>query len=235
MRVRLTRNIDKERGFGNGALAEVEYVLRKDVFVVKTPLGVRHLVHPVTATHKGVQCTFVPACYGYAMTIRRSQGSTLDLVALWFDHSYPCDRGYAYVGASRVRSAKDLCLMGKVRRTDWLPVGGNEEDEQSRRGSDSEDSQSNSDQGSEDMAPSDSSDSPSEDQVPSDAHTSNSDESMQEDPAALFADESSGAEDASDVGDAAAVNAANSAQAACDDTSGVDHGWVEEGVLVRHP
>ena len=33
------------------------------------------------------------------------------------------DRGYGYVGASRVRHKNDLYLMGRVRRTDWLPVG----------------------------------------------------------------------------------------------------------------
>ena len=33
------------------------------------------------------------------------------------------DRGYGYVGASRVRRRADLWLIGHVRRTDWLPVG----------------------------------------------------------------------------------------------------------------
>eukprot|EP00969_Alexandrium_andersonii_P125929 5567194-Alexandrium_andersonii.AAC.1 len=37
MRVRLTRNVDKDRDFVNGAVAEIEHVLKKDVCVVKTP------------------------------------------------------------------------------------------------------------------------------------------------------------------------------------------------------
>ena len=47
----------------------------------------------------------------------------MEAVALWFDRKHP-DRGYSYVGASRVRSREDLFHVGAVRRTDWLPVGG---------------------------------------------------------------------------------------------------------------
>ena len=43
---------------------------------------------------------------------------------LYFDGFYPADRGQAYGGASRVRSAAGLFYFGRVRRTDWLPVGG---------------------------------------------------------------------------------------------------------------
>ena len=218
MRVRLTRNIDKERGFVNGALGEVEFVLRKDVVVVKTPLGVRHLVFPVTFPHKGKRCKFVPVCYGYAMTIRRAQGSTLDLVALWFDHAYPCDRGYAYVGASRVRSAKDLCLVGKVRRTDWLPVGGDDTDEQTQRGSESEDSRPCSDEPSSDEAPSGSSDECSEDLE---------DQALRNE----SAESSCGSErDRYPDTDEAASLAADD-----DDASDADLGWDQENAMVQHP
>ena len=48
---------------------------------------------------------------------------TLDMAGLRFDRRLP-DRGYAYVGASRVRAREDLWHVGKVRRTDWLPVDG---------------------------------------------------------------------------------------------------------------
>jgi hypothetical protein len=148
MRVRLTRNVDKERGFVNGAVAEIEYVLKKDVFVARTPSGVRILVHPVQ--YDGHH--FMPFCYGYSMTIRRSQGSTLELVGLWFDHCYPADRGYGYVGGSRVRRASDLYLVGKVKRTDWLPVGGDAAGgEQETRGDDSASTSNDSDVGSEDQ------------------------------------------------------------------------------------
>ncbi|CAJ1358990.1 unnamed protein product, partial [Effrenium voratum] len=118
MRVRLTRNLDKDRGFVNGALGTIEIVLRKDVFLMRLAGGSLLLVHPMH--DKGGP--FMPCVYGYALTIRRAQGSTLDCAILRFDKKRP-DRGYAYVAASRVRSADRLILMGPVRRTDWLPVG----------------------------------------------------------------------------------------------------------------
>ena len=143
MRIRLTRNLDKDRGFVNGALGVIEHVLADDVFVLRTSQGVRILVHPVTVDGR----TFMPVTYAYAITMRRAQGSTLGLVVLWFDHAYPADRGYAYVGASRVRFARDLYHMGPIRRTDWLPVGQDPDGgEQTHRGPDSEDDDSSLDE-----------------------------------------------------------------------------------------
>ena len=54
--------------------------------------------------------------------------------ALYFDHCYPAERGYGYVGASRFRSSEGLWLFGKIRRTDWLPVkfGQTEKDQETR-------------------------------------------------------------------------------------------------------
>ena len=68
------------------------------------------------------KATFLPCAYGYATTIRKVQGASLDAVVLYFDHCYPAERGYGYVGASRFRSAEGLWLFGKIRRSDWLPV-----------------------------------------------------------------------------------------------------------------
>lgn len=65
----------------------------------------------------------VPAVYAYATTMRRAQGSTLELVGLFFDRRR-ADRGYAYVGASRAKYRNDVYLLGRIRTSDWLPVGG---------------------------------------------------------------------------------------------------------------
>jgi len=129
MRIRLTRNLDKDRGFVNGALGVIDEMLSREgeppVFVLKTVEGTLLLVHYVFIDGK----KFMPCTYGYAMTIRRAQGSTLDMGALYFDRKLP-DRGYAYVGASRFRSHEKLYLLGLIRRTDWKPVGGDPKDEQ---------------------------------------------------------------------------------------------------------
>ena len=39
-----------------------------------------------------------------------------------------------------MRRRQDVFLMGKLRRSDWLPVGGDGESEQLQRGVDSDDS-----------------------------------------------------------------------------------------------
>ena len=119
MRIRLTLNVDKERGFVNGNTGIVRSMLRSDVFLLHSDQGIPILVHPVT--QKGRK--FLPVTYGWATTMRRAQGATLEKVGLWFDRKLP-DRGYAYVGLSRAQRRSDVFLMGKIRRTDWRPVGG---------------------------------------------------------------------------------------------------------------
>ena len=78
---------------------------------------------------------FLPCTYGYATTIRRAQGASLDYVCLFFDAKFPPDRGYGYVGASRCRTAAGLYYFKRLRRTDWLPIGDGDSDEQEERGS----------------------------------------------------------------------------------------------------
>ncbi|CAE7859312.1 unnamed protein product, partial [Symbiodinium necroappetens] len=55
-------------------------------------------------------------------------GATLEGVGLWFDRRLP-DRGYAYVGVSRAKLRDSVFHVGKLRQTDWLPVGEPTEDE----------------------------------------------------------------------------------------------------------
>lgn len=118
LRMRLSRNVDKDRSFVNGMFGTVVKKLSNSVFVLKTSNGVLILVHPIKDGDK----VFLPCAYGYAVTIRRCQGSTLDLGCLFFDKRRP-DRGYAYVGTSRFRMRDRVWHAGDVRRTDWLPVG----------------------------------------------------------------------------------------------------------------
>jgi len=122
--VRLTRNLDKTRGFVNGALGQAVDVLCQDnvgvtAFTARLSTGAMVLVHPIRIRQE----VFMPCCYGYATTMRRAQGSSLFCGALYFNHKYPPDPGYGYVGASRFRSSDGIFLYGKIRRSDWIPVG----------------------------------------------------------------------------------------------------------------
>ena len=113
------------------------------MFTVKLSTGGMVLVHPIRV---GKQ-VFLPCCYGYATTIRRAQGSSLYLGALWFDHCFPPERGYGYVGASRFRSRDGLFLYGRIRRSDWTPVGPQKDHWALRRGCDSMSSESDNESG----------------------------------------------------------------------------------------
>ena len=72
--VRLTRNLDKERGFVNRAVGVVKTILASldgvpAVFTVRLSTGVHVIVHPIWIQKK----CFLPCTYGYATTIRRAQ------------------------------------------------------------------------------------------------------------------------------------------------------------------
>ena len=152
--IRLTRNMDKPRGFVNGACGYVQDVFpRENAFTLLLTTGVLLLVHPMTEKIDGVNYTFLPCTYGYATTIRRAQGSTEDSGCLYFDHCYPPDPGYGYVAASRFRTQLHLYLYGKIRRTDWIPVDVDQDDaqltlESDIDSSDTETSESSSSSGS---------------------------------------------------------------------------------------
>ena len=83
MKVRLTRNFDKHRGFVNGATGTVCEALHGNaVFTVKLHgTGNLVLVYPMEEDGS----IFLPCCYGYATTIRRAQGASLDQGCIWFN------------------------------------------------------------------------------------------------------------------------------------------------------
>ena len=137
--IRLSRNLDKQRGFVTGAVAIVCESLQGNAVFTARLQGSNNmvLVHPI---EEGGQL-FLPCCYGYATTIRRAQGSSLTHGCIWFDHKYhPAGRGYGYVAVSRFRSRAGCHVFGKLRRSDFLPVGEPKEDEVLERGYESRDS-----------------------------------------------------------------------------------------------
>ena len=131
--LRLTRNLDKGRGFVNGAIGEVYAELGHHAFILKLSTGNLVLVHPISVGGRHV----FPCAYGYATTIRKAQGASLAAGCLYFDHCYPSERGYGYVGASRFRSKDGIFYYGTLRRSDWLPRQ-TSEDQQVVRSMDSE-------------------------------------------------------------------------------------------------
>ena len=143
---RLTRNMDKTRGYVNGALAEgVESLDGNRIFTARLlSSGNMVLVHPMEEDGR----RFLPCCYGYATTIRRAQGCGFHHGCIYFDlKRYPAARGYGYVAVSRFVSRKGCYLYGKLRRTDFLPVGEEKEDEVLERGWDSVTSSDDSEHG----------------------------------------------------------------------------------------
>ena len=137
--IRLSRNFDKGRGFVNGALAVIcESLDGNRVFTARLmSSGNMVLVHPMEED----TARFLPCCYGYATTIRRAQGADIFHGCLFMDNKWhPAARGYGYVGVSRFRSREGVYMFGKLRRTDFLPVGPELETEVLQRGYDSVDS-----------------------------------------------------------------------------------------------
>jgi hypothetical protein len=146
--LRLTRNWDKQRGFVNGALGIVHEVFEgNEIFSVKLlESGNVVLVHPMLEKDQ----IFLPCCYGYATTIRRAQGASLFHGCVYFDQKkFAAGRGYAYVAISRFRTRLGVYLYGKVRRSDFLPVGNSKSEEQDTRGYLSESSNDNCERGIE--------------------------------------------------------------------------------------
>ena len=78
---------------------------------------------------------FLPLTYGYATTVRRAQGASLDLGCIYFDQKRrAAGRGYGYVAVSRFKSKEGCFLYGTLRQTDFLPVGEGTESEITERG-----------------------------------------------------------------------------------------------------
>ena len=121
VRLRLTRNLDKDRGFINGTVVFVEHMLRKDVFVESRLDGTFLLVHPITVPDGRL---FVAATHAYATTMRRVQRATLAAVAMRFDRRNP-NRGCAFAGLSREMQTTDAFLISPrvAPRSNSSPTG----------------------------------------------------------------------------------------------------------------
>ena len=146
--IRLTRNFDKQRGFVNGAVAVVCESLKHNAVFTARLVGTGNmvLIHPMEENGG----RFLPCCYGYATTIRRAQGADMHHGCVYFDQlKRPAARGYGYVACSRFKSRAGCYVYGKLRRSDFLPVGDEKPDEVLQRGYESVSSQDEDGRGDE--------------------------------------------------------------------------------------
>lgn len=111
MRIILTQNRDKKNGIVNGQPGIV-LMMKSMTVLIKLPNGKTVSVYPVsTITKRSDQDdneeSCINTCYpfvpGYAITICKSQGQTLDNVIVWFDTN-SLGQGAAYVALSRVKT-----------------------------------------------------------------------------------------------------------------------------------
>ena len=123
MRVRLTSNEDKERGFVNGMGATVQR-MRKSGIQVVTDSGVVLLIHPITRDvqtwYETKRVTFYPLRPGYSTTLHKVQGATLPHVTIWLDKPYV--PAALYVAMSRVQHDRDWRFIGSIGRRHCMPA-----------------------------------------------------------------------------------------------------------------
>ena len=116
MRITLTKNLNKPAGFVNGMGAEV--LGMTDVgMLVRTDQRQVLMVHPWTNEN---WVTVYPFRLGYASTLHKVQGATLDHITLWLDFkNLPAS---AYVALSRVRKDKDWRFIGDPGKHHFTPA-----------------------------------------------------------------------------------------------------------------
>ena len=95
-RIMLTKNLNKKIGFVNGMGATV-LGMDKENLIVRTDQGRRLALHPWTSEKKVVH---FPFRLGYASTLHKVQGATLQHITVWLD--VPNMPAAGYVALSRV-------------------------------------------------------------------------------------------------------------------------------------
>ena len=119
-RVTLTRNVDKARDFVNGMAATV-MGMKKSSVVVQTKTGQVLTVFPFRDEDTGgLPC--LPLRLGYATTLQKIQGATLDHATIWLDVANIEAAGY--VALSRVRRDADWRFIGHLTPHHFTPASG---------------------------------------------------------------------------------------------------------------
>ena len=122
MRLALTKNFNKRDDFVNGMIIEVLY-FNKDTncLGVRTETGKDLAVHLYSEEiEKGMRVVNFPVRLGYAGTVQRIQGMTLEHVTLYLDRA-GC-RAAAYVAMSRVEYDNQYLIAGPVAPRHFVPA-----------------------------------------------------------------------------------------------------------------
>ena len=122
LRLQLTRNINKETDFVNGMGAVVLGVHQGATGVrVRTDTGFVLVVFPWTdVADDGTRATFLPCRVGYANTLMKLQGATLEHMTVWLDVANIEAAGY--VALSRVQRDRDWRFVGDPTRHHFTPA-----------------------------------------------------------------------------------------------------------------
>ncbi len=118
MTVMLTRNINKEVDYVNGMSAVVEGLYQSGVRV-RTRTGYELMVFPWTDEEKRV---YFPMRVGYACTLMKMQGATLEHLTVWLDQANVEAAGY--VALSRVEHEANWRFVGDPTEHHFTPATG---------------------------------------------------------------------------------------------------------------
>ena len=121
MRIVLTENLNKRQDFVNGMTATVEaYHDESGCLQVKTRTGKRLAVPCIRERIEGFDVDYFPIRIGYASTIQKVQGQTLEHVTIWLDK--PFCKAAGYVAMSRVKTDADYLIAGPVTTRHFVPA-----------------------------------------------------------------------------------------------------------------
>ena len=117
LRLYITRNVNKQNDFVNGMGCQVEEMDTYGV-LVRTDTGKRILVHPMTDPTS--RLTYYPLRLGYATTLHKVQGATLENITIWLDK--PWWPAAAYVALSRVQYDASWRFVGDMKPEHFVPA-----------------------------------------------------------------------------------------------------------------
>lgn len=129
MRVLITQNRNKKDGIVNGQAGMI-LMMESLTIILQLPNGKKVSVHPVSnptteLQEDGSEVTRIKMCYpfvpGYAITICKSQGQTLDNILVWFDTA-TLGAGAAYVALSRVKTLQSIKFLTPLKMSHFRPV-----------------------------------------------------------------------------------------------------------------